>query len=92
MAATVIVTLKIMPESTDTDLKRLSGAAAVKIKAFGGNAGKAETEPIAFGLKSLIILFSMPEEKGSTEELEKQISEIRGVRSVQVTDVRRAVG
>jgi translation elongation factor EF-1beta len=37
-------------------------------------------------------MFALPEETGSTEALEKQISAISGVSSVQVTDVRRAVG
>jgi len=92
MVATVVVTLKIMPASTDTSLSELTDAASEKIKAFGGNVGKTEQEPIAFGLKSVVIMFSLPEDKGSTEELEKQISEIPGVSSVQVTDVRRAIG
>ncbi|MAG15678.1 elongation factor 1-beta [Candidatus Woesearchaeota archaeon] len=90
--ATVVVTLKIMPESVDTNLEELSASATEKISAFGGNVGKTDTEPIAFGLKSLLLMFSMPEEKGSTEDLEKQISELPGVRGVQVIDVRRTVG
>ena len=90
--ATVVVTLKIMPNSPDTNLDEISSAATEKIAAFGGNVGKTDEEPIAFGLKALLLMFSMPEEKGSTEELEKQIGEIPGVSSVQVTDVRRAVG
>ena len=48
--------------------------------------------PIAFGLKALDILFVMDEAKGSTEELEKTVSQIEGVESVEVPDVRRAVG
>ena len=90
--ATVVVTLKIMPESTDTSLKELSSAAEERIRDFGGSVGKSETHPIAFGLKYVSIMFALPEEKGGTEELEKQIAGIRGVRSVQVTDVRRAIG
>ena len=90
--ATVVVTLKIMPESVDTNLEELSKAAAEKIGSFGGTVGKTDTEPIAFGLKSLLIMFAMTEEKGGTEELEEQISKIPGIRGVQVTDVRRAVG
>jgi len=66
--------------------------ASEKIKGFDGNIAKTEIEPVAFGLKSLNIIFSMPEEKGDTEPLEKQISELPGVKSVQVTDVRRAIG
>jgi len=92
MGATVIISLKIMPESPETNLDDLSAKANEKISAFGGKVGKTEQEPVAFGLKSVNIMFSMPEEKGSTEDLEKQISDISGVNSVQVTDVRRALG
>ena len=90
--ATVVVTLKIMPEGPDTDLDNLTNVVSEKITAFGGTVGKKDTEPIAFGLKSLLRLFSMPEDKGGTEELEKMIEQVPGVRSVQVSDVRRTVG
>ncbi|MBI2664187.1 elongation factor 1-beta [Candidatus Woesearchaeota archaeon] len=90
--ATVIVSLKIMPDSPETDLGAIAEAASEKISGFGGTVGRTDTEPVAFGIKSINIMFSMPEEKGSTEDLENEISEIDGVSSVQVTDVRRAVG
>lgn len=90
--ATVVVTLKIMPESPDTNLDEIYTASTEKIADFGGNVGKKIIEPVAFGIKALVIMFSMPEEKGSTEDLEKQIAEIHGVTSVQVTDVRRSIG
>jgi translation elongation factor EF-1beta len=34
----------------------------------------------------------MDEKKGDTESLEKQISEIEGVQSVECTDIRRIIG
>jgi len=90
--ATVVITIKIMPVSPDTDLGSLTTTITEKIKNFGGNVGKTETEPIAFGLKATILMFSMDESRGGTEELEKQITELEGVNSVQVIDVRRAIG
>jgi elongation factor 1-beta len=90
--ATVVVTVKLMPDSSEINLEELYNEASEKIAAFGGDAGKKEIEPIAFGLKALIILFTLPEEKGSTEDLEKQLAELSGVSSVQVTDVRRTLG
>lgn len=85
--------MKIMPESPDTDLERIAAQAYEKIKSFAG-AGetKQESEPIAFGLKALKITFVMDEDKGSTETLEKEIASIKGVNSVEVIDVRRAIG
>lgn len=90
--ATVVVTLKIMPDSPDADLGSIAAAATERISGFGGSVGKKIIEPVAFGLKAVILMFTMPEEKGGTEELENQVSVIAGVSSVQVTDVRRAVG
>ena len=90
--AIVVVKLRIMPESVDTDLNELDDKASKLIRGFGGEPGKTEITPIAFGLKSLDIFFTMPEEKGSTEELEKKIAALDGVNSAEVIDVRRAIG
>ena len=90
--AVVVVTLKIMPDSPDTNLDSLAESATEKIAAFGGKVGRTIVEPVAFGLKSLTLLFTMQEDKGSTDSLETDISQIEGVTSVQVTDVRRVVG
>lgn len=91
--AKVVVTLKIMPESPETDLNEIESSAVGMIDKYAGDTEKKiETEPIAFGLKALKILFVMDESKGSTDTLEKEISEINGVNSVEVTDVRRAIG
>ena len=83
--AIVYVTLKIMPDSG-----RYSNW--LLISDFGGNVGNVVEEPVAFGLKSLNITFSMDESKGDTEPLEENITNLEQVQSVQVTDVRRAIG
>lgn len=91
--ARVVVTLKIMPQSTSPDFSRIEAEAKKEIIGFcSSKEFKTNIEPIAFGLNALNILFVMDESKGSTEELEKRISRIREVESVEVTDVRRAVG
>jgi elongation factor 1-beta len=90
--ARVIITFRIMPESTDTNLQSLEKKANEAITAFGGEPGKTEIEPIAYGLKALKIFFILDEKKGSTEELEKNINSIDGVESCEVIDIRRAVG
>ena len=91
--ANVIITLKIMPESPETDLDQLAEEAKSYISSFAGAGDmRMEQEPVAFGLKALKLTFVMDESKGSTEELENQISKIGGVNSVEVVDVRRAVG
>jgi elongation factor 1-beta len=90
--AQVIITIKIMPESPDTDLKLLETEAKTKISAFDGEVGRVEIEPIAFGLNALKLIFVMDEKKGSTDALETDIAKLAGVNSVEVTDVRRAIG
>jgi len=91
--ANVIVTLKIMPESPEFDLDKITEDSLKHIKQFAGDRDtKVEQEPIAFGLKALKILFVMDEKLGTTESLEENIKTVEGVQSVEVTDVRRAIG
>lgn len=89
----VVVTLKIMPKSPEVDLTKVEEAAKKTIAEFAGEGEtKTEQEPLAFGLKALKIIFVMDEAKGATDPLENKIKEIDGVNSVEVIDVRRAIG
>ena len=89
----VVVTMRIMPQNPGIDLSKIEAKAKKEIVEFcNSREFKTQIEPVAFGLKSLNIFFVMEESKGSTEELENTISQIDGVESVEVTDVRRAVG
>ncbi len=91
--AKVVVTFTIMPTSPDVELTVIEEKAKKEITSFVGKTGfKVEQKPVAFGLKSLNILFLVDEEKGSTEALEKKIAALDGVSSCEVTDVRRAIG
>ena len=91
--ARVVVTFSIMPESPDVDLKDIETKSLEKIKSLAGTDDyKVSVEPIAFGLKAVKIMFVMDEDKGSTDDLEADIETIDGVNSVEVTDVRRAIG
>lgn len=91
--AKAIVTLRIMPESPDVDLEDLSETIHGHIRDFAGEGEtKQSIQPIAFGLKALNITFVMEESKGSTDDLENAITDVAGVQSVEVTDVRRAIG
>jgi|TARA_B100002003_G_C14041419_1_gene501813 elongation factor 1-beta len=91
--AVVIITLKIMPKSPETDLNNVEAQAKAKIIDFSETKEiKTEQEPVAFGLKALKIIFVMDENKGSTDSLEENIKTIDGVNSVEAVDVRRAIG
>jgi len=90
---TAIATLTIMPESPSIDLKHIEHEALKLITAFSDEREKrVDIKPVAFGLQSVNIVFLMDEKKGDTEKLEKQISEIAGVQSVECTDIRRIIG
>ena len=91
--AQVVVTLKVMPQSPEVDLAELEKQAKEKIVEFcSSREFKTQIQPIAFGLKALLIYFVMDENIGTTDRLEQEISKIEGVESVEVPDVRRAVG
>lgn len=91
--ANVVVTLKVMPQNPKIDLLMVEALAKKEIVDFcSAKEFKTQIEPIAFGLNALNILFVMDEGKGSTEKLENKIAQIDGVESVEVTDVRRAIG
>ncbi len=91
--ADVVVTLNIMGESPEVDMKQIEKETVLKIKKFTGfDNYKAEVVQVAFGLKALKIMFVMDEAKGNLDPLEEDISTILGVNSVETTDVRRAVG
>jgi len=92
--ASAVVTIKIMPEGPDVDMEAVRAAAESKIDAFVGEQGekRASIKPIAFGLNAVEIIFVMDEKLGSTEPLELEIGKLAGVQSVEVIDVRRAIG
>lgn len=91
--ANVIVTMKIMPESPEVSIEGLSELVKQKISDFAGEGDtRQEIEPVAFGLNSLKITFVMDEDKGSPEPVEKEVENLEGVSSVEIVDVRRAIG
>ncbi|MBU2634218.1 MAG: elongation factor 1-beta [Nanoarchaeota archaeon] len=89
--ADIIITFKVMPEDLEVDLKRLEKDITALINEFG-EVGKVEIEKIAFGLEALKFLVVYDENKGSTDFLEDNMRNIDGVNSVEVVDVRRAIG
>ena len=91
--ASVVVTLRIMPNDINADLSKIESHVRKEIVDFcNSQEFKTSIEPIAFGLKALNVIFVMDESKGSTEALERKIIHVHGVESVEVTDVRRAIG
>jgi translation elongation factor aEF-1 beta len=90
MPSKVIITFSIMPESLEIDLNALSDKVKGIISKYG-EVGKISFKPVAFGLESIEIMAIFDESKGSTEPIEKEILELEGISSAEVTDVRRTV-
>jgi len=85
------VKIKIMPDSPETDMMKIERNVKSVLEKDGVKNPKFEIQPIAFGLKALVIMFGWPEEK-PLEGLEEKLGRIKEVSSVQVIDIRRAIG
>ncbi|PJE81654.1 elongation factor 1-beta [Candidatus Pacearchaeota archaeon CG10_big_fil_rev_8_21_14_0_10_32_42] len=79
---------KIMPVSTEVDLGKIEEDARKVVEKFGGTNKEYSIEPIAFGLKALIIFFFYPDNK-STEELINKFEKIEDVSSAELIDMRK---
>lgn len=85
------VKIKIMPSSPKTNISKMEKNVKSILEKHGVKNPKFEIQPIAFGLKALIVMFGWPEEK-SLDFLEEKLGKIQNVSSVQVIDIRRAIG
>ena len=86
---TIAVKIKIMPASPSTDLAKIEQQIKRMVEQEGGKNPSFTQEPIAFGLKAIILFFAWPEEK-ELEKFEEKIGKIKDVNSVQIIDMRRA--
>lgn len=87
---TALLQIRVMPEGLDTDLNAIRIKAEELIKNEKG-VPKFEEQPIAFGLKALMITTTWPEEK-DTDLAENLLKSIPGVSQADILDYRRAIG
>ncbi len=80
----VAIKLKVMPESTETDLDAIDEAIRDAI-----DVESIEREEVAFGLKALMVTTVVADDEGGTDAIENALSGIDDVRSVEVTDLNR---
>ncbi len=91
--AKVIVTFKVMPESLEVDLNEVKELLKKQITDFDGIInGEMTEEPVAFGLKAVMVKFAYDESKGTTDDLEDKLTSEEIVQSVEVVSVGRAMG
>lgn len=86
----VNIKMRFMPASPETDLEKIKEKAKKLIEENEGKGTKFEEEPIAFGLKAIIMMFIWPEEK-EFESIENKLGKIENVNSVRMVDMRRAI-
>lgn len=82
------VKYKLMPESSDADLKEIEKAAKKIVEDFGGNNKEYSIEDIAFGLKAVIVFFFYTDDK-NIDVMEERLSKIKNVASAQLIDMRK---
>jgi elongation factor 1-beta len=83
----VVAILRVMPESIDVDLGKLTITIRKTIPAIQDIA----EEPIAFGLKALKVAAIVGDDEGGTEPLEKALAAINGVASAETIDLNRMI-
>ena len=89
--ATVVIIVKLMPDSPQTDLEAIKNQARKMLEPEGAKNISFEENPIAFGLKAIMMKMDMPEEKG-TDIVESKLAQIPHVSSLTIEDYRRAFG
>ncbi|MDI6855722.1 MAG: elongation factor 1-beta [Candidatus Thermoplasmatota archaeon] len=79
----VIVGLRVLPASVETNLEEIKNAIKSKIPQYA-TLGSINEKYIAFGLRALELAVIIPDTAGGSEGLEKIISSIKGVSSVEI--------
>ena len=84
----VLVILRILPSSPEVNLdeliRRVKETLPDKIV-----IREYKEEDMAFGLKSLLVGLTMPDEEGYTEILEDKIKNIEGVEEITIENITR---
>jgi len=75
----VLCTFRVMPEGVDVDLEKIKKTIQEKVK-----PEEITEEPLAFGLKALIVKKVIPDKvAGGTDAIEKDLREVPGVQNVE---------
>ena len=80
-----------MPDSPEADLEAIKKTAEEKLEAEGAQQISFEEQPVAFGLKAIMLKAAIPEDKG-TDMVEELLGAIEHVSSISIEDYRRAFG
>lgn len=85
----ILVVYKIFPEDIVPDFEPLKEKVKEILPQFSSIEGWGE-EPVAFGLKALLVQIRFPEDKmGIVEEFETALAKIPGVSQAEAFNIRR---
>ena len=91
--ARAIITFKLMPESPEVELEPIKKAALGIAKNKGAiGEMQAKEEPIAFGLKAVLILGMFSVDDSDFEAIAAEMGQIPGVQSAEVAKMDLALG
>jgi elongation factor 1-beta len=82
----VVMTLRVMPKDVDVDLESVYS----KIEELKGEKVELrdkKIQPIAFGLKALVLMAVMPDEGSIGDEFVEKVRNVEGVESVEIESV-----
>ena len=82
--AEVLVTYRILPKDQNVNVEKLLEEIKKKFNVYS-----SEIQPIAFGIKAIILKVILPEEEGSTDKFEREIKGIEGVGEVNIIETTR---
>ena len=88
---TALLRIKLMPSSPEINLEKVKEKAKTIVEESKGRNCRFEEDPIAFGLKALIVSFDIDEEQ-ELEPIEEGLRNLENINSAQVIDMRRAFG
>ena len=88
-----VITFKLMPTSVEVDLEPIKEK-ALEIAKENNSIGEmqAKIEPVAFGLKAVLILAMYEVEGADFEAIANKMGELEGVQSAEVAKMDLALG
>ena len=87
----VAAKIKIMPAGVETDLEALKESIKAAVPEGAELVGEIVEEPVAFGLKALIVMIMVDDGEGGTEPTENAFAAIPDIENVKVIEVGRPI-
>jgi len=91
--AKAIITFKLMPEGPEVDFEAIKEKALAIAKENGAvGEMQAKEEPIAFGMKAVLIMAMYEVEGGDFDGIAEKMKEIEQIQSAEVAKMDLALG